>query len=127
MSRARIAAPGHTIDMSSGIDPTSDPPAYLQIADRRRDAILVGDLEPGAQLPSERELLQRSIQHPAGDRFDQVGVHRVRVFFGMPGMELFRSPKRTDISAACLERSSAGRGVGRRQEMRRPQGTEPPP
>jgi GntR family transcriptional regulator len=43
--------------MSSGIDPTSDRPAYLQIADRLRDAILVGDLEPGAQLPSERELM----------------------------------------------------------------------
>jgi hypothetical protein len=50
-----------------------------QITERLRDAILVGDLEPGAQLPSERELLQRSIQHPAGDRFDQVGVNHVRV------------------------------------------------
>jgi GntR family transcriptional regulator len=43
--------------MSSVIDPTSDRPAYLQIADQLRAAILAGELEAGAQLPSERELM----------------------------------------------------------------------
>jgi GntR family transcriptional regulator len=39
------------------IDPTSDRPAYLQIADHLRAAIVKGELEAGAQLPSERELM----------------------------------------------------------------------
>jgi GntR family transcriptional regulator len=43
--------------MSSGIDPTSDRPAYLQIADHLRAAINTGELADGAQLPSERELM----------------------------------------------------------------------
>ena len=43
--------------MSSGIDPTSDRPAYLQIADQLRAAINAGELAAGVQLPSERELM----------------------------------------------------------------------
>src|SRR5215217_2929143 len=43
--------------MSSGIDPTSDRPAYRQIADHLRAAILSGQLGAGAQLPSERALM----------------------------------------------------------------------
>jgi GntR family transcriptional regulator len=39
------------------IDPTSDRPVFKQIADRLRVAILSGELEPGAQLPSEQELI----------------------------------------------------------------------
>jgi GntR family transcriptional regulator len=41
----------------SSIDPTSDRAAYLQIADQLRAAILDGQLAPGVQLPSERELM----------------------------------------------------------------------
>ncbi len=43
--------------MQRVIDPTSDRPAYLQIADHLRAAIVKGELEAGAQLPSERELM----------------------------------------------------------------------
>jgi GntR family transcriptional regulator len=43
--------------VASGIDPTSDRPAYRQIADRLRAAILSGQLGAGAQLPSERALM----------------------------------------------------------------------
>jgi GntR family transcriptional regulator len=43
--------------LSSIIDPTSDRPAYRQIADQLRAAIVGGRLEPGAQLPSERALM----------------------------------------------------------------------
>jgi GntR family transcriptional regulator len=43
--------------VSSGIDPTSDRPAYRQIADHLRAAILGGQLDAGAQLPSERALM----------------------------------------------------------------------
>jgi len=43
--------------LSSGIDPTSDRPAYRQIADHLRAAILSGQLGAGAQLPSERALM----------------------------------------------------------------------
>jgi GntR family transcriptional regulator len=41
------------------IDPSSDRPAYLQIADHLRSAVLGGELAPGARLPSERELMDR--------------------------------------------------------------------
>ncbi|MBA3852294.1 MAG: GntR family transcriptional regulator, partial [Chloroflexi bacterium] len=44
--------------MPHGIDPTSDRAAYRQIADRLREAVLRGDLESGAQLPSERALME---------------------------------------------------------------------
>jgi GntR family transcriptional regulator len=43
--------------MQRVLDPTSDRPAYLQIADHLRAAIVKRELEPGAQLPSERELM----------------------------------------------------------------------
>jgi GntR family transcriptional regulator len=43
--------------MQRVIDPTSDRPAYLQIADHLRAAIVKDELAPGAQLPSERELM----------------------------------------------------------------------
>jgi GntR family transcriptional regulator len=43
--------------VSTTIDPTSDRPAYLQIADRLRAAIVDGQLGPGAKLPSERALM----------------------------------------------------------------------
>lgn len=43
--------------MSSVIDPISDRPAYRQIADHLRAAILSGELGAGAQLPSERALM----------------------------------------------------------------------
>src|SRR5215216_6497414 len=39
------------------IDPTSDRPVFKQIADRLRAMILSGELAPGAQLPSEQELM----------------------------------------------------------------------
>ena len=45
--------------MSSGpIDATADRAVYLQIADRLRRAITSGSLSPGAQLPSERALME---------------------------------------------------------------------
>ncbi len=44
--------------MPQGIDPTSDRPAYRQIADRLRDAVLRGDMPAGAQMPSERALME---------------------------------------------------------------------
>lgn len=43
--------------MAHGIDRTSDRPAYRQIADRLRSAILSGDLSPGEPCPSERALI----------------------------------------------------------------------
>lgn len=43
--------------MAHGIDRTSDRPAYRQIADRLRSAILSGDLPPGEPCPSERSLI----------------------------------------------------------------------
>jgi GntR family transcriptional regulator len=43
--------------MQRVLDPTSDRPAYLQIADHLRTAIVKSELEAGAQLPSERELM----------------------------------------------------------------------
>ncbi len=43
--------------MAKRIDPASDRPAYLQIADHLRAAILAGELGAGARLPSERELM----------------------------------------------------------------------
>lgn len=45
--------------MPGGIDPTSDRAAYQQIADQLREEILQGRLAPGAQLPSERVLMER--------------------------------------------------------------------
>jgi GntR family transcriptional regulator len=41
-----------------GVDPTSDRPAYKQIADSLRTAIRSGELAPGARLPSEAELIR---------------------------------------------------------------------
>ncbi len=43
--------------MASTIDPTSDRAAYRQIADQLRAAIMAGELPEGAQLPSERALM----------------------------------------------------------------------
>jgi GntR family transcriptional regulator len=40
------------------IDTTSDRPVFKQIADRLRAAIEDGELEPGARLPSEQELIE---------------------------------------------------------------------
>ena len=40
------------------IDPTSDRPAYKQIADHLREAIAAGELTPGEGLPSERVLME---------------------------------------------------------------------
>jgi GntR family transcriptional regulator len=42
------------------IDPTSDRPAYRQLADRMRDAISSGEVGPGEQLPSERVIMDES-------------------------------------------------------------------
>lgn len=44
--------------MAQGIDPRSDRAAYRQIADRLRQAMHSGALEPGAQIPSERLLME---------------------------------------------------------------------
>jgi GntR family transcriptional regulator len=40
------------------IDPTSDRPAYKQIADAIRGAVASGELAPGAKVPSETELVR---------------------------------------------------------------------
>lgn len=44
--------------MRTAIDPSSDRSAYKQIADAIRDAVSSGELAPGAQVPSESELIQ---------------------------------------------------------------------
>lgn len=44
--------------MRTTIDPTSDRPAYKQIADAIRDAVARGELAPGAKVPSESELIR---------------------------------------------------------------------
>jgi GntR family transcriptional regulator len=44
--------------LSNVIDPTSDRPAYRQIADHLRGAIVGGRLGAGEQLPSERALME---------------------------------------------------------------------
>lgn len=43
--------------MTVGVDPLSDRPVYRQIADIVRARVATGELAPGAQLPSERELM----------------------------------------------------------------------
>jgi len=43
--------------MTATIDPTSDRPVFKQIADRLRASIRSGELEPGARMPSEQELM----------------------------------------------------------------------
>lgn len=43
----------------TAIDPTSDRPVFKQIADGLRSAILSGELEAGARMPSEQELINR--------------------------------------------------------------------
>jgi GntR family transcriptional regulator len=45
--------------VSVAIDPTSDRPVFKQIADRLRVAIERGELQAGAQLPSEQDLIDR--------------------------------------------------------------------
>lgn len=45
--------------MAQRIDPSSDRPAYRQIADHLRTDILSGSVAPGAPLPSEQELMDR--------------------------------------------------------------------
>ena len=47
------------------IDPRSPVPLYAQIADRIRIAIATGDLEPGAALPSVRQLASQLRVNPA--------------------------------------------------------------
>ena len=44
--------------MPHGVNRASDRPAYHQIADRLREHILDGVLEPGSKLPSERALIE---------------------------------------------------------------------
>jgi DNA-binding GntR family transcriptional regulator len=44
--------------LSNIIDPTSDRPAYRQIADQLRAGIVGGRLSAGEQLPSERTLME---------------------------------------------------------------------
>lgn len=46
--------------MLPAIDPTSDRPAYRQLADALRAAIDAGEIGPGEQLPSERALMDQS-------------------------------------------------------------------
>ena len=41
------------------LDPTSDRSRYRQIADHLREAINAGEIAPGEQLPSERELMEQ--------------------------------------------------------------------
>ena len=43
--------------MTQRIDPASDRAVYRQIADNLRDMILRGEYEPGAQLPSESQIM----------------------------------------------------------------------
>ncbi len=42
------------------LDPMSDRPAYRQLADRLRAAIESGEIGPGEQLPSERQIMDES-------------------------------------------------------------------
>jgi GntR family transcriptional regulator len=45
--------------MTAGVDPLSDRPVYRQIADYVRALITSGELAPGDQIPSERELIEQ--------------------------------------------------------------------
>ncbi|HVM34101.1 MAG TPA: winged helix-turn-helix domain-containing protein [Actinomycetota bacterium] len=45
--------------MALRIDPSSDRPAYRQIADHLRSSILSGEIAPGSPIPSEQELCDR--------------------------------------------------------------------
>ena len=47
------------LSVSVAIDPTSDRPVFKQIADRLRESIERGELEAGAQVPSEQVLMDR--------------------------------------------------------------------
>lgn len=44
--------------MRTTIDPTSDRPAYKQIADAIRDAVSSGEIAPGEKVPSEADLIR---------------------------------------------------------------------
>jgi GntR family transcriptional regulator len=46
------------VELAQSIDPSSDRPAYKQIADHLRERIIRRDLSPGEALPSERALIE---------------------------------------------------------------------
>lgn len=50
---------GSVVELVHSIDPSSDRPAYKQIADHLRELIAAGELAPSEALPSERVLMAR--------------------------------------------------------------------
>jgi GntR family transcriptional regulator len=102
------------------VDPTDPRPPYRQIADQLRDAIRGGELSPGSQLPSERELVERYGTAPQTVREAIKVLKGEGLVVGMRGRGVYvreRPPLLLRLEATRRYISQA-RAVGRDAEAR---------
>jgi GntR family transcriptional regulator len=102
------------------LDPTDPRPPYRQIADQLRDAIRGGELSPGNQLPSERELVERYGTAPQTVREAIKVLKAEGLVVGMRGRGVYvreRPPLLLRLEATRRYISQA-RAVGRDAEAR---------
>jgi GntR family transcriptional regulator len=101
------------------IDPLDPRPPYRQIADQLRGAISTQELPPGAQLPSERELVQRFGTAPQTVRQALNVLKGEGLIIGRPGRGVFvREKPFVHRLEAARWFVSQGREQGRGAEAR---------
>ncbi len=90
--------------MAWHINTSSRLPLYQQLAQQIREAIARGELQPGAALPSVRQLSAELVVNPNTVSRTYTELEREGLLVSRPGRGIYVAPPRTDLTRAARER-----------------------
>ncbi|NOX56886.1 MAG: GntR family transcriptional regulator [Planctomycetes bacterium] len=84
--------------MEFQIDPTSRLPIYRQLRNQIREAVARGRLQPGARLPSVRELSRRLVVNPNTIARVYTELEREGILHTRPGLGVFVAEPKSELT-----------------------------
>ncbi len=87
--------------MAWHINTSSRLPLYQQLAQQIREAIARGELQPGAALPSVRQLSAELVVNPNTVSRTYTELEREGLLVSRPGRGIYVAPPRTDLTRAA--------------------------
>lgn len=90
--------------MNLSVDTASKLPIYQQLAQQVREAIARGELQPGAGLPSVRQLSRDLVVNPNTVARAYTEVEREGLVVSHPGRGIFVAQPRVDLTRAARDR-----------------------
>jgi GntR family transcriptional regulator len=90
--------------MALHIDTSSRLPLYQQLAHQIREAIARGELQPGAILPSVRQLSAELVVNPNTVARAYLELEREGLVISRPGKGIYVAPPRIDLTRTARDR-----------------------